>query len=91
MAPVSGSGGRPAPNPTSDEVALGVKDGNTATSDPVFGAAGGVTTEASGDGEESRADLNVFSPSNPLLVGSLALLAVGLLLFVLRFAGRRLR
>jgi hypothetical protein len=34
---------------------------------------------------------SALAPSNPLVVGSLALLAVGLTLFVLRFAARRVR
>lgn len=100
LAPVSGPG-QPAPNPTSG-LDFGVKDGNTssgrpatsapATSAPdVAVAGGGITTEGAGNGEDSRVDLDVFYPSNPLLIGSLAMLAVGLILFGLRFAGRRLR
>jgi hypothetical protein len=40
----------------------------------------------------SAAGADVSSPSpNPILIGSLALLAIGLALFGLRFAARRVR
>jgi anti-sigma factor RsiW len=59
----------------------------------------GVKNEAAGSGAprelgeqtDDLGRLTTSAPPNPLLVGSLALLAVGLLLFGLRFAGRRLR
>lgn len=45
-----------------------------------------------GSGNEAVEPTTLASPSiNPILAGSLALLGVGLLLFGLRFAGRRLR
>ncbi len=95
LGPVSGPG-QPASNPTSD-LNFGVKDGNTRSGVPktsapeVAVAGGGIASQGAGNGEDSRVDLDVFYPTNPLLIGSLALLAVGLLLFLLRFAGRRLR
>jgi hypothetical protein len=43
--------------------------------------------EEAGDGNR----LSTTAPPNPVLIGSLALLAVGILLFGLRFAARRVR
>jgi hypothetical protein len=69
----------PDPVPTSGEVAVAGED---ATSD---------ATDTDTDGE-ARSPLALSTPpANPLIVGSLALLAFGLLLFGLRIAARRLR
>lgn len=89
LRPVSGVG-QPAPNATSGDNAYTVKDGATPTNAVAFEAAGGRTTDEP-DGERSSVDYGVIERANPVLVGSVALLAVGLLLFGLRFAGRRLR
>lgn len=95
LVPVSGPGQLP-PNPASD-LNFGVKDGSTSSGVPktnapeVAVAGGGIASQGADNGEASRVDLDVFYPSNPLLIWSLALLAVGLLLFGLRFVGRRLR
>jgi anti-sigma factor RsiW len=71
--------------------AVGVKNGDGATAAPEFGVAGGAQTEAPRGPTDSSIDLKRDSPPNLLFIGSLALLAVGLLLFGLRFASRRLR
>lgn len=73
----------------------GGKDVLTATSAPeiadVDGAGNGAPNgPTSGPLDSSERQVSSTSP-NPLLIGSLALLAAGLLLFGLRFAGRRLR
>ena len=71
---------------------FGTKDGNTATGAPEVQAVGGSPTEAPSAAVDlvARADTQTAT-TNPLLVGSFALLGVGLLLFGLRFASRRLR
>lgn len=95
LMPVSGPG-QPAPTPTSD-VNFGVKDGSTSSGAPKTSApevavvGGGIASLGEGNGEDARVDRQVSYPTNPLLIGSLALLAGGLLLFLLRFVGRRLR
>lgn len=91
-APVSGPS-QPAPNATSGTEGgdFGVKDNTTATSAPDIAVAGGTATDSPRIADDATAELNVSSAPNPLLISSLALLAVGLLLFGLRFAGRRLR
>ncbi|MEO5703511.1 MAG: hypothetical protein ABIZ52_00590 [Candidatus Limnocylindrales bacterium] len=91
LGPVSGSGGEPAPNPTSGDVALGVKDGTTATLAPEFGAVDGLNYETPSTQSENLGRLSEPTPPNLVVIGSLALLAVGVLLFGLRSAGRRLR
>lgn len=63
------------------------KDNAGATAEPLVGVTGGGRDL----GTDSAERLDTISPANPLLLGSFALLAVGLLLFGLRFAGRRLR
>ena len=76
----------PAATATSDDRDT-TKDSAQASAEPLVGVAAG------GDGfglNGGRVDAET-TPANPLLVGSLALLAVGLVLFGLRFAGRRLR
>ena len=94
-APVTG-GGQPAPAATAaaPDDAFDAKDGTRATSAPEIanidapnGAPNG-PTRGPVDSSEQRVST---APPNPLLIGSLALLAAGLLLFGLRFAGRRLR
>ena len=73
------------------------KNGSTATRNPeaVFGANDNVSSPGppADAGQESPGSTALPSsiPVNPLLLGSLALLAIGLGLFALRFAGRRLR
>jgi hypothetical protein len=54
-------------------------------------AIAGKDTGSVNDAESPPRDLAQASPPNLLMVGSLGLLVVGLLLFGLRFAGRRLR
>lgn len=83
----------PAPNAASSapDVEFGAKDGNGATSAPEIAVAGSAQTEAPRGATDAAAPLNRTSPPNLLFVGSLGLLAVGLLLFGLRFASRRLR
>lgn len=44
-----------------------------------------------GDADNEAASLSATSPPNPLIAGSLALLGIGLLLFGLRIASRRVR
>jgi hypothetical protein len=64
------------------------------TPDNAYGAKDNVATPGTaGDaGQESgTAGLRARDTTNPLLLGSLVLLAIGLGLFALRFAGRRLR
>jgi hypothetical protein len=85
-APVPAASAGPGAGP-SEAVAL------TATEGPQAAAAG-----ATDDGRNSAwaggsfaNDVPAPTPPNPLLIGSIALLAVGLLLFALRYAGRRLR
>lgn len=76
--------------PLSGETAGGQSTGGQSTGGPATGG------ESSGDGRDlggnggGRIDAPA-SPMNALLLGSLAFLAVGLVLFGLRFAGRRLR
>jgi hypothetical protein len=73
---------------TAPEVEFGSKDG--ASSPPDVAVDGGVDAETPGADDASGRLASAYPPS-PLFVGSLALLALGLLLFGLRFAGRRLR
>lgn len=89
LTPVSGPG-QPAPRPTSD-AEFGGKDGATATSAPDVAVAGGVATEAPREAGDMSERVNTATPPSVLFLGSLALLAVGLLLFLLRFGARRLR
>jgi hypothetical protein len=79
-APRAVSGGRGTAKPSGDE---------PAATDVAFGIAnnGGAPT---GDTDDGSARL-VSQPPNPLIVGSLALLGVGLLLFGLRLASTRVR
>jgi hypothetical protein len=63
------------------------KDNQQASAEPLVGVTSGGGDRANDGG---RLDAGT-TPANPLLVGSLAFLAVGLVLFGLRFAGRRLR
>jgi hypothetical protein len=66
-------------------------NGPPAAPEAAYGGGKAVATDAAGL-SESGVDLNDVAPAiNPLIAGSLALLLVGLLLFGLRFAGRRLR
>lgn len=93
------AGGQPAPNATSnpdDAYAVKNRGGATgaagATGAPEIAVAGGTPTQAPSAADlGARADALTTTATNPLLIGSFALLAVGLLLFGLRFASRRLR
>lgn len=80
-APVSGPGAAPGPNATAgaQDNEYGAKNDDTATSAP--------EGEIAGDASTNRAP----APINLAFAGSLVLLAVGLLLYLLRFAARRLR
>lgn len=90
IVPVAGgSTAAPAPASTSD-ANYGPKDGS-ATEAPEVAVHGGGSTAAPGTEFDVTGRLSAFNPPSPLLTGSLALLVVGLLLFGLRYAGRRLR
>ena len=64
------------------------KDNVDASAEPLVGVTTGGGRDLGADGGRLDAEP---TPANPLLVGSVAFLAVGLVLFGLRFAGRRLR
>jgi hypothetical protein len=65
------------------------KDSTESSSAPLVGQAGdGDNRDLGADGERLDAQPR---PANPFLLGSLALLAAGLVLFGLRFLGRRVR
>jgi hypothetical protein len=93
LVPVAGGAtAAPAPVATGD-ANFGSKDGST-TEAPEVAVIGGSSTGGSSTGSpatDTGGRLSVFNPPSPLLTGSLALLAVGVLLFGLRYAGRRLR
>jgi hypothetical protein len=67
----------------------------SAGADAEYGVNNGATASAVPREPSEQTDdlgrLTSSAPPNPLLVGSLALLSIGLLLFSLRLAGRRLR
>ena len=65
------------------------KDNAQASAEPLVGVTSGGEGIVTEDG--GRVDTMTAPSPNPLLVGSLVFLAVGLVLFGLRFAGRRLR
>ena len=67
---------------------VGTKDSVDASAEPIRGAAFGNDGRDDGTSPERTA---AGAPSNVLFVGSLAFVALGLLLFGLRYAGRRLR
>jgi hypothetical protein len=91
-APVIGPGqAAPSDNAAKPDAEYGIKDGNSATSAPDDAMSGGGATGGPQDTIETQAERAAASTTNPLFIGSLALLVVGLLLFGLRFAGRRLR
>ena len=92
LAPAAGEGG-PGRNSASEgpDDAFGVKDHGSPASGPEIAVGGGSVRQAPGKAGDAVAELRTVLGPNPLLIGSLALLAVGLLLFGLRFAGRRLR
>lgn len=84
VRPVAGG---PTAGPDSE---FGASKDGTATSAPNVAVAGGASA-GPGTGTDTSQRESLVNPPSPLFVGSLALLAVGLLLFGLRFAGRRLR
>ena len=94
-APVTG-GGQPVPAATAvaPDDTFGNKDATSATTAPeianIDAASGAPNGPTSGPVDSSDQRVSM-TPPNPLVIGSLALLAAGLLLFGLRFAGRRLR
>ena len=73
-------------------VSAGGKSTNVPTAAPEAAAGGGRTAATDVTRlSDSDANLSVAPVVNPLIAGSLGLLLVGVLLFGLRFAGRRLR
>jgi hypothetical protein len=82
-------GAAQSPAPAPDE-AYGVKDGEP-TNAPDVAVAGGRGTDAPGVPEDTAGRQLVAAPLSPLLIGSFVVLAVGLLLFGLRFVARRVR
>jgi hypothetical protein len=80
----------PVASAGSEANGFGTKDSVEPSGDPFVGQAGGGDGRDLGTDGSGRADTPA-SPLNPLLVGSFGLLAAGLVLFGLRFAGRRLR
>lgn len=104
QAPVTPLGGNPgaagAPTPGGDQYNVdansGAPEGTAAdnnnagqSSDPKAVAIGGTGTESGGN-QAATERLSEASPPNLVLIGSLALLAVGLFLFGLRVVARRL-
>ena len=73
---------------TSSEDQTITKDNAGTSAEPLVGVTGG-GRDLGADGSSEW--INTSATANPLLLGSLALLAVGLVLFGIRFAGRRLR
>jgi hypothetical protein len=78
----------PGAQPTAESAGQGPKDA-TASIDPGYAFGGDAAN--SGAGGHDEADVAAQERPNLLLIGSLALIAAGVLLFGLRFAGRRLR
>lgn len=83
------AGGQSAGPASTADANYGSKD-STVTQAPEVAVGGGSTSTPAFD-FDAIGRLATAEPPSPLLVGSLALLAVGLLLFGLRYAGRRLR
>ncbi len=81
-----------APNPTiaTPGEELGGKDA-AATDVPNVAAAGGQGTGTDAGQEDGASRMTVNAPPSPLVIGSIALFALGLLLFALRFVARRVR
>ena len=69
---------------------FGVKDGASQTAEPIA-IAGAPASPASEGAPDDLGTLRSSTPPNPILIGSVVLLGVGLALFGLRFASRRLR
>jgi anti-sigma factor RsiW len=92
--PAAAPGASSAPAPNGPGAAI---DNNAATPplDAEFGAKGGSVgsdaPRAQGEGSDGSGALTSMVAPSPLLLGSLALLGLGLALFGLRYAGRRLR
>jgi anti-sigma factor RsiW len=92
-APVdrAGESDVPAPNGPGavvDSTASQAPDGAYGAKD---GSVGSEVPRTAGQESGGTGVLTSISPPNPLLVGALVLLGIGLVLFGLRFAGRRLR
>lgn len=71
------------------DAVFGGKGAENASEAPAIAIAGGATNAPTAAIDAST-NTTPSNPPSPLFIGSLALLAVGLLLFGLRFAGRRL-
>lgn len=69
---------------------FGANDGS-ATAAPGVAMAGASSNAPETEADDANRLRTEVNPPSPILIGSLALLALGLLLFGLRFAGRRLR
>lgn len=94
QAPAAGRSSAPVPAvPTAPGAGPSEVAALTATEAPQAAAAGATDSgrNATSAGGDFAYDVPAPTPPNPLLIGSIALLAVGLLLFALRSAGRRLR
>ena len=93
LVPAAGYPGvRPVANGPSQapDVEYGVKDGTSTPPDVAIAGSNSTQAPEAVDDMAGRLRASV-SPPSPLFLGSIALLALGLLLFGLRFAGRRLR
>ena len=89
-APEFGAG-KPVAGATQDpDAADAVTGGNSETGAPRI-VAGNNATQAPDRAADDADRAGAVAAANPLFIGSLALLALGLLLFGLRLAGRRLR
>ena len=88
-AAVPGVGAPGATAGLGPDAVFGGKGTENASEAPEIAIAGGATATPA-EPIESSPNTNVNNPPSPLFIGSVALLAVGLLLFGLRFAGRRL-
>lgn len=88
-AAAPGVGGPGATTALGPDAAYGGKDSENASAAPEIAIAGGATATPVA-AVESSTNAMTSSPLSPLFIGSLALLAVGLVLFGLRYAGRRL-
>jgi hypothetical protein len=83
-------GANSAASPGSDQP-VGVKNGPGATGDTAAVLAGGLEATPTGMQPGAAAPVEAPAQPNPILIGSIVMLGVGLGLFGLRFASRRLR